>query len=343
MASTYNNSLRIEEIGTGDQAGVWGVTTNKNLGVLITEALVGVKEIPITTGTSPSDKQALLALDGQTDEARQAVLLLTGSPPAAFTLLPPPTNKTYLIKNGTTQTATIAVASSPNTTTPSPNGTTVDIPAGRTVNVYCYFNSTASPTRWDAKPGVDLIVGDLQVTGNGTYGGTGSLKVPTGSTPQRAGTGIRYNTTLGQYEGYDVNTSTWSAIGGGATGNGGNQIFYENGQKITASYTITSNKNAMTAGNVTLEPLSVQGEISNGVGGAGTTLDVTNYTSGAIYIGQVISGTGISAGTTITEFGTGTGGTGTYTVSISQGPTASTAITSPVVVTVPTGSRWVIV
>lgn len=340
MASTYNNSLRIEEIGTGEQAGVWGVTTNKNLGTLITEAVVGVKEIVVATGVAPNDKLSLLALDGQSDEARQSVLMLTGTPAAAFTLLPPPANKTYFIKNGTNQVATVAVADGFNSTTAS-GGTTVDIPVGKTINVYCYFNNGTS--KWDVKPGTDLVIGDLQVTGNGTYGGTGSLKVPTGSTPERAGTGIRYNTTLGQYEGYDINTSTWSAIGGGATGNGGNQIFYENGQKITASYTITSNKNAMTAGNVTLEPLAVQGEISNGVGGAGTTLDVTAYTSGAIYIGQVISGIGITVGTTITAFGTGTGGTGTYTVSISQGPTGTAAITSPVVVTVPTGSRWVIV
>ena len=338
MPTTYNNSLRISEIGTGEQAGVWGITTNYNLATLITEAITGVLEIPITTTGAPNNKQALAAAEGLTDEARQAVLILTGSPPSGFILLPPPTNKTYIIKNNTSQAATISVSDGLNSLTPS-GGTTVVVPAGKTVTAYCYYDGAV----WDAVAGADHVIGDLSVTGNGTYGGTGSLKVPTGSTPQRAGTGIRYNTTLGQYEGYDVNTSTWSAIGGGATGNGGNQIFYENGQTITASYTITTNKNAMTAGNVTLEPLSVQGEISNGVGGAGTTLDVTAYTSGAIYIGQVISGTGITAGTTITAFGTGTGGTGTYTVSISQGPTGSAAITSPVVVTVPTGSRWVIV
>lgn len=51
---------------------------------------------------------------------------------------------------------------------------------------------------------------------------------------------------------------------------------------------------------------------------AGTTLTVTAVTSGALAVGQVISGSGVIAGTTITGFLTGTGGTGTYTVSEAQ-------------------------
>ena len=58
-----------------------------------------------------------------------------------------------------------------------------------------------------------------------------------------------------------------------------------------------------------------------------TTLTVTAKASGTIAVGQLISGTGITAGTTITGLGTGTGSTGTYTVSVSQ-TVASTTITS---------------
>jgi hypothetical protein len=50
----------------------------------------------------------------------------------------------------------------------------------------------------------------------------------------------------------------------------------------------------------------------------GTTLAVSAVTSGELVVGQVISGTGISANTTITALGTGEGGTGTYTVNNSQ-------------------------
>lgn len=58
---------------------------------------------------------------------------------------------------------------------------------------------------------------------------------------------------------------------------------------------------------------------------SGTTLTVSAMTSGFIEIGMTISGTGVTTGTTITALGTGTGFTGTYTVSVSQ-TAASTTI-----------------
>jgi hypothetical protein len=51
---------------------------------------------------------------------------------------------------------------------------------------------------------------------------------------------------------------------------------------------------------------------------AGTTLTVSAMTSGALVVGQLLTGVGITSGTTITAFGTGSGGVGTYTVSASQ-------------------------
>jgi len=51
---------------------------------------------------------------------------------------------------------------------------------------------------------------------------------------------------------------------------------------------------------------------------SGTTLTVTAVTSGNIGIGSVLSGSGVTSGTTITALGSGTGLTGTYTVSPSQ-------------------------
>ena len=58
-----------------------------------------------------------------------------------------------------------------------------------------------------------------------------------------------------------------------------------------------------------------------------TTLTVSAVTSGTLRVGQYITGTGVTAGTTITALGTGTGGTGTYTVSASQ-TASSTTITA---------------
>ena len=60
---------------------------------------------------------------------------------------------------------------------------------------------------------------------------------------------------------------------------------------------------------------------------SGTTLNVTAVTSGTLAVGQLLSGTGITSGTVITALGTGTGGTGTYTVNLSQ-TVASTTVTA---------------
>ncbi len=91
-------------------------------------------------------------------------------------------------------------------------------------------------------------------TGDVILGTTTALELPDGTTGQRPGTPvngmIRYNTTLNQFEGYKA--SAWGAIGGGATGGSSDDIFYENGQTVTTNYTLTTGKNAMTAGPVTI-------------------------------------------------------------------------------------------
>jgi len=74
------------------------------------------------------------------------------------------------------------------------------------------------------------------------------------------------------------------------------------------------------------------GTISNGLGGAGTQLDVSTVAVGVIKVGQTITGTGITAGTKITAFVSGTnGGVGIYTVDTSQSVIAPVSITAKVV------------
>jgi hypothetical protein len=51
---------------------------------------------------------------------------------------------------------------------------------------------------------------------------------------------------------------------------------------------------------------------------SGTTLTVTAITNGALAVGQVLFGVGVTQETVITALGTGTGGIGTYTINLSQ-------------------------
>lgn len=98
----------------------------------------------------------------------------------------------------------------------------------------------------------NLVVTAGMTTSNISVGSI--LIVPVGSTAERplnAANGmLRFNSSTGTYEAYK---GSWGAIGGaGATGGGSDEIFYLNGINVTASYSIPSGKNAMTAGPVTV-------------------------------------------------------------------------------------------
>lgn len=83
---------------------------------------------------------------------------------------------------------------------------------------------------------------------------TGSAVIPVGTTAQRDGTPnagyLRFNDDTDSFEGY--NGTAWSSVGGGATGAGGDTVFQENGVTVTTNYTLTSNKNAMSVGPITV-------------------------------------------------------------------------------------------
>ena len=74
MSSTYVNDLRLEEIGSGEQSGTWGDTTNTNL-ELIAEAF-GYGTEAITTN---ADDHTSTVADGATDPARSMYIKYTGT------------------------------------------------------------------------------------------------------------------------------------------------------------------------------------------------------------------------------------------------------------------------
>ena len=51
MSSTYSPDLRIELIGTGDQAGVWGATTNNNMAYVLEQAIAGYVSVAVASAT----------------------------------------------------------------------------------------------------------------------------------------------------------------------------------------------------------------------------------------------------------------------------------------------------
>ena len=98
MASTYTSNSGIEKIGSGEQAGTWGTTTNNNLDI-IDRAINGVASISIS-GTT----HTLTTTDGALSDGGFKVLVFTGALGAnnTVTISPNDQDKVYLVKNSTT-------------------------------------------------------------------------------------------------------------------------------------------------------------------------------------------------------------------------------------------------
>jgi hypothetical protein len=124
MASTYSPSLKITLMGDGDQAGLWGQTTNTNLGTLVEQAITGVVSIVMSNAN-----YTLTSFNGITDEARNAVLVVSGSNSAVRDVIPPVVEKLYTVVNNTSGGFAIRVIGA--------TGTGVSIPPGITTLVYC--------------------------------------------------------------------------------------------------------------------------------------------------------------------------------------------------------------
>lgn len=134
MSSTYSPDLRIELIGTGDQAGVWGVTTNTNLEYIIEPAVAGYISVAVA-----SANQALTYINGGSavpgdNQAVHAAIALTTSTGANFAVYIPPASKLYTVYNASSYTATVYCSTSIGDT--NPKGTGVAIPAGKTMTLW---------------------------------------------------------------------------------------------------------------------------------------------------------------------------------------------------------------
>ena len=112
MASTYTGNTGIEKIGTGEQAGTWGTTSNRNFDIIDT-ALNGVVSITLS-GTT----HTLTTTDGTVTDGMNKVLVLAGSPSDTntITISPNDQEKLYFVSNGSGQSAVFTQGSGANVT-----------------------------------------------------------------------------------------------------------------------------------------------------------------------------------------------------------------------------------
>ena len=131
MASTYVNDLRLEEIGSGEQSGTWGDTTNTNLGLIAEAFSYGTEAI-----TTNANAHVTRVANGATDPGRSMFLKYTGTldsncevtisagaSDTDFTI-----SKMWFIQNGTTGGFDLVITSG--------SGADVTIPFGQTKVLY---------------------------------------------------------------------------------------------------------------------------------------------------------------------------------------------------------------
>jgi len=244
MASTYSTNLKIELIGTGEQSGSWGGTTNTNLGTALEQAIVGYGNPNFTTD---ADLTISLTDSNATQIARNLALNVTSSVSLTATrnLIVPTIQKPYIIRNNTTGSQSIVVKTSA--------GTGVTVPNGK--YAYVYTDGTNVVSALDYLPSLALGTA-LAVTSGGTGGttSTGSgavvlatsptLTTPTLTTPNL---GTPSAATLTNATGLPLTTGVTGTL---AVGNGGTgQTTYTNGQLLIGNTTgNTLTKATLTAG-----------------------------------------------------------------------------------------------
>ena len=164
MASTYTSNTGIEKIGSGEQSGTWGNTTNNNFDI-IDRTLNGLVTLTITGNKS------VVTEDGTLSEGHYKILLLSGSPGSQFNLNIEPNDqqKWFFIKNSTDAAAKVRQGPA-NASAADGSGTTVTIPVGSSAIVFA--DGTGSNANVNIVP-TDLVNdttpqlgGDLDTNGN---------------------------------------------------------------------------------------------------------------------------------------------------------------------------------
>jgi len=122
MASTYSSNLKLQLMGTGDNAGTWGDVTNVNLGTALEESIAGTVDVSF----SSSDVTLTLTDANTAQSARNMRLNLTGTSGGARNLIVPAIEKMYVVNNGLADACTVKVSGQ----------TGVSVPAGKTTLLF---------------------------------------------------------------------------------------------------------------------------------------------------------------------------------------------------------------
>jgi len=214
MASTYSD-LKIELIGTGEQSGTWGTTTNTNLSTALGEAITGSADVAF----SSADVTVTLTDSNNAQTARNLRLNLTGTTGGARSLILGSgcqIEKLYLINNTCADAITVKNTS----------GTGIAVAAGKSMFVYNNGTNVVDATTHLSS----LTLGSaLPVAsgGTGVTSSTGTVAVVLSNTPTLV------TPVLGVASATSINKVALTAPATGST------LTIADGKTLTASNTLT--------------------------------------------------------------------------------------------------------
>ena len=311
MASTYS-TLKVELIGTGEQTGTWGTTTNDNLSVALGEAITGSADVAF----SSADVTVTLTDSNAAQTARNLRLNLTGTSGGARNLILGSgcqIEKLYLINNGLADAVTVK-----NT-----GGTGIAVPAGKSMFVYNNGTNVVEAVTASVTPfavasggtGLATLTANNVLLGNGTSNVTfvapssnGNVLTSNGSTwtsaaPAPGGTVIPAGTVILFYQ--------------AAAPTGFTKVTSENNKALR----VVSGTGGGTGGSVGFTTAFASQAVTGTVGTSGattlTTAQIPGHTHGVV---MGLDGTGSVPRHASTQYGTpntatsqSTGGGGSHT------------------------------
>lgn len=299
MPSTYSSLLGQQLVKENEQAGVWGNSTDINLGKIIEQAIAGATVLDVT---SAGGTYTLNAVNGTPNQSRSAVLRVTGTPGITTTIIVPTKSKVYTVRNDTNATIRIKTSAQVGYVQLGSNEATIMFCDGANIQKGIYqivpailsvsgggtgvgtftagiLKSTGGTNPLTTGTTVDLSSSEVGGVLTADRGGTGVASVTAGGAlvgNNTSGVLVAVGSTVGDY--LTWNGTTWvgstSSLGGVTSFNGRTGAITPDATDYSAYFPTKTGSDATGTW-----PINISGSTPNNVATATNALSITNSAS----------------------------------------------------------------